>query len=70
MNLAEPGKQRKVKKGRRSRDEDTGMFAFTFLTITSFPAAHDPMAINVVRIALTHEKSHFFIVLREESFFI
>ena len=29
-----------VKKGRRSHDKDTGMFVFTFLTITSFPATH------------------------------
>ena len=41
MNWAEPGKQRKAMKGGRSHDKDTGMFAFTFLTITSFPATHD-----------------------------
>ena len=40
MNLAVAGNQRKVKKDRRSNDKDTGMFAFTFLTITSFPATH------------------------------
>ena len=40
MNWAEAGKQRKAKKGRRNHDKDTGMFAFTFLTITSFPATH------------------------------
>ena len=34
------GKQRKAKKGRRNHDKHTGVFAFTFLTITSFPATH------------------------------
>ena len=33
-------KQSKAKKCRRSHDKDTGIFAFTFLTITSFPATH------------------------------
>ena len=34
------GKQRKAKKDRRSHDKDIGVFAFTSLTITSFPATH------------------------------
>ena len=37
MNLAVAGKKRRAKKGRRSPDKDTGMFALTSLTITSFP---------------------------------
>ena len=41
MDWAEAGKQRKAKKGRRNHEKDTGMFAFTFSTITSFPATHD-----------------------------
>ena len=40
MDGAEAGKQRKAEKGRRSDDKDTGMFAFTLLTITSLPATH------------------------------
>ena len=40
MGIAFEGKQRKAKKGRRNHDEDTGMFAFPFLTITSVPATH------------------------------
>ena len=34
------GKQNKAKKDRGNHDKETGMFAFTFLTITSFPATH------------------------------
>ena len=34
------GGKRKAKKGRRNHDKDTGMFAFTVLTITSFPATN------------------------------
>ena len=30
----------KAKKGRRNHDKDTGMFAFTFLTVTLFPVTH------------------------------
>ena len=46
MNCAEAGKRRKAKKGRRNHDKDTGMFAFTFLTITSFPATHGNIIIE------------------------
>ena len=42
MDSAEAGKQTKAKNGRRNHDKDTCMFAFTFLTITSFPATHGP----------------------------
>ena len=38
MNGAVAGKQMKAKKGRRNHDKDTGIFAFTFSTITSIPA--------------------------------
>ena len=41
MSGAEPEKERKAKKGRRSHDRNTGMFAFAFLTITSFPATYE-----------------------------
>ena len=34
-------KQRKAKNGKGNHDKDTGMFAFTSLTIISFPATHD-----------------------------
>ena len=34
------GQKRKAKKGRRNHNKDTGMFAFTFLTISSLPATH------------------------------
>ena len=42
--------QRKAKKGRRSHDKDTGMFALTFLTITSFPATHAETSIANYRL--------------------
>ena len=32
--------KRKDKEGRRNHDKDTGMFALTFSTITSFPATN------------------------------
>ena len=40
MGLAEDGRQRKARKGRRNHDKDLAMYAFTFLTITSFPVTH------------------------------
>ena len=40
MDGAVAGQLRKAKKGRRNHDKDTGMLAFTFLTIISFPATY------------------------------
>ena len=37
-------------KGRRSHDKDTGQFAFTFLTITSFPATNGLIALLGIKL--------------------